>query len=55
MYVGRLDFASEGLLILTDSTPVAKALMESSLERVYLVKINGEITKEIIKRLWKRA
>ncbi|WP_104743254.1 pseudouridine synthase [Helicobacter cinaedi] len=53
MYVGRLDFASEGLLILTDSTPVAKALMESHLERVYLVKINGEITKEIIEAMEK--
>lgn len=48
VYVGRLDFASEGLLILTDSTPVAKALMDSMLERVYLVKINGAITKPMI-------
>ncbi|CAM3380752.1 pseudouridine synthase [Helicobacter labetoulli] len=48
VYVGRLDFASEGLLILTDSTPVAKALMESHLERTYLIKIDGEVTKEMI-------
>ncbi len=42
--VGRLDFASEGLLLLTDSPRVATALMEGDLERVYYVKINGEIT-----------
>lgn len=51
LYVGRLDFASEGLLILTDSAPVAKALMESNLERTYLVKINGEVTKEMIEAM----
>ncbi|WP_334083640.1 pseudouridine synthase [Helicobacter typhlonius] len=50
-YVGRLDFASEGLLILTDSVPVAKALMESPLERSYIVKINAPITQEIIKAM----
>lgn len=48
VYVGRLDFASEGLLILTDSTPVARALMESDLLRTYILKINGFITQEII-------
>lgn len=42
--VGRLDYASEGLLILTDSAEVATLLMSSSLERVYYVKIQGEIT-----------
>lgn len=51
IYVGRLDFASEGLLILTDSTPVAKALMESDLLRTYILKINGPITQEIIKAM----
>ena len=42
--VGRLDFASEGLLLLTDSPKVAQALMESDLERIYKVKIKGSIT-----------
>ena len=51
IYVGRLDFVSEGLLILTDSTPVAKALMESSLERGYILKLNGAITESIIKAM----
>ncbi len=42
--VGRLDFASEGLLLLTDAPHVATKLMESHLERVYYLKIKGYIT-----------
>lgn len=42
--VGRLDFASEGLLLLCDSPKVVSALMHGDLERVYYVKINTEIT-----------
>lgn len=49
--VGRLDYASEGLLILTDSKKVATKLMESELERVYLLKLNGSITQEMIKAM----
>ena len=45
--VGRLDFASEGLLLLTDTSRVASALMESDLERIYKIKIRGEITPQI--------
>lgn len=45
MPIGRLDFASEGLLLLTDSSSVATALMTSDLERVYKIKIKGDITK----------
>ena len=45
--VGRLDFASEGLLLLTDTSRVASSLMESDLERIYKIKIRGEITPEI--------
>ena len=48
MPVGRLDYASEGLLLLCDSVNVATALMQSSLERVYYIKIRGKITDEII-------
>ncbi len=43
--VGRLDYASEGLLLLCDSPSVVSALMHGDLERVYYVKINGEITE----------
>ena len=45
--VGRLDFASEGLLLLTDASHVATALMQSDLERIYKIKIRGEITPDM--------
>jgi 23S rRNA pseudouridine2605 synthase len=43
--VGRLDFATEGVLLLTDSPKVASVLMHSTLERVYRVKIKGAVTE----------
>ncbi len=43
--IGRLDFASEGLLLMTDSPEVATVLMGSNLERVYYVKIKGPVTE----------
>lgn len=46
--VGRLDYASEGLLILTDSVDVATALMESKLDRTYNLKIDKPLTQEMI-------
>ncbi|RDU72314.1 rRNA pseudouridine synthase [Helicobacter aurati] len=48
MPVGRLDFASEGLLILSDNREVVRLLMESSLKRVYLVKIDSVVHQKII-------
>ena len=42
--IGRLDFASTGLLLLTDSPEVATILMQSNLERVYYLKIKGSVT-----------
>jgi len=45
--VGRLDYASEGVLLLTDASKIATALMESDLERIYKIKIKGEVTSEI--------
>ena len=45
--VGRLDFASEGVLLLTDASRVATALMESDLQRTYKIKIKGEITPDM--------
>ena len=45
--VGRLDFATEGLLLLTDASRVANVLMTSSLERVYKVKIKGPVTESM--------
>jgi 23S rRNA pseudouridine2605 synthase len=46
--VGRLDYASEGLLILTDNIEVATALMESDLERTYNLKIDKPVTQEMV-------
>jgi len=46
--VGRLDFASEGLLLLTDNTDVATALMESQLDRTYNLKIDKPVTQEMM-------
>jgi len=43
--VGRLDFASEGLLLLTDASRVATALMTSKMERVYRIKIKGSVSE----------
>ncbi len=43
--IGRLDFATEGLLLLTDASRVANVLMTSNLERVYKVKIKGPVTE----------
>jgi 23S rRNA pseudouridine2605 synthase len=45
--VGRLDYATEGLLLLTDSPKVASVLMHSSLERIYRVKIKGAVTEKM--------
>jgi len=46
--VGRLDFASEGLLLLTDNTEVATALMESQLDRTYNLKLDKPVTQEMM-------
>ncbi len=45
--VGRLDYATDGLLLMTDASRVATALMNSKMERVYKVKIKGEVTPEM--------
>ena len=46
--VGRLDYASEGLLLLTDDVEVATALMESGLDRTYNLKIDKPVTEEMM-------
>jgi len=46
--VGRLDFTSEGLLLLTDNAEVASALMESQLDRTYNLKLDKPVTKEMM-------
>lgn len=49
--IGRLDFASEGLLLLSDSAKVVQSLMESKLERVYLLKLSGLIQEEVFEAM----
>jgi len=46
--VGRLDWASEGLLLLTNDGDFAARLMSpaSQIEKTYLVKVNGLLTPE---------
>ena len=49
--VGRLDFASEGLLLLSDDKEIASILMQSNLEREYILKLNGMITEKMIEAM----
>jgi 23S rRNA pseudouridine2605 synthase len=46
--VGRLDYHSEGLLLLTNDGDVANAIMSAAthLPKTYLVKVNGRLTGE---------
>ena len=51
--IGRLDNDSEGLLILTNNKKVTRLLFSGPQqhERVYLVQINNELTKENLEKL----
>ncbi|NLY04111.1 MAG: rRNA pseudouridine synthase [Campylobacter sp.] len=49
--IGRLDFTSEGLLLLTDAPAIASALMNSNIERMYYLKVKGEVGQEVIKAM----
>jgi 23S rRNA pseudouridine2605 synthase len=46
--VGRLDYHSEGLLLLTNDGEVANAVMSAAthLSKTYVVKVNGRLTTE---------
>ena len=46
--LGRLDYASEGLLLLTDAPEVAETLMHSELPRTYNLKIDKPVTQTMI-------
>ena len=50
---GRLDIDSTGLLILTQDGQLAKKIISpsSSIEKEYVVKVSGDITREKIKKL----
>lgn len=51
--VGRLDYDSEGLLILTDDKQLTHRLLDPKFahERTYLVQVEGQIDDEAIKQL----
>jgi 23S rRNA pseudouridine2605 synthase len=51
--VGRLDYASEGLLIMTNDGELANSLMRaaSGVEKVYLVKVAGRPDEGVLERL----
>ena len=51
MPIGRLDYASEGLLLLSDNVEVVTALMESHLDRTYNLKIDKPITSKMIEAM----
>jgi 23S rRNA pseudouridine2457 synthase len=51
--VGRLDFDSEGLLLLTDDKVITHQLLEPSFahRRTYFVQVEGSITEAAIRKL----
>lgn len=53
--VGRLDFDSEGLLLLTDDKALTHRLLDPKFahKRTYLVQVDGAITQDAIRQLEK--
>jgi len=51
--VGRLDYASEGLLLMTNDGALAQKLTKASshIPKTYLVKISGKPSEQVIQRL----
>ena len=46
--IGRLDYASEGLLLLTDAPEIAEIYMRSHLPRTYNLKIDAPVTDAML-------
>ena len=53
MAIGRLDYASEGLLLLTTDGNVSEQIRSNKVEKEYYAQVDGLITKEVIKHLEK--
>ncbi len=51
MAIGRLDFASEGLLFLTTDGKISQEIRSNKYEKEYYVQVDGLITKEAIDQL----
>lgn len=53
MAIGRLDYASEGLLLLTTDGKVSAEIRSNKHEKEYYVQVDGIITQEAIEQLKK--
>ncbi|MFY9242333.1 MAG: pseudouridine synthase [Polaribacter sp.] len=51
MAIGRLDVASEGLLLLTTDGKISEEIRSSKYEKEYYVQVDGIINKEAVERL----
>jgi 23S rRNA pseudouridine2605 synthase len=49
--IGRLDYTSEGLILLTDDGVLAQRVMRSSIPRNYTLRVRGDVDEEKLKRL----
>jgi 23S rRNA pseudouridine2605 synthase len=49
--IGRLDYASEGILLMTDSPKVADIMMRSKLDRIYNIKIDKPLSIKMEKAM----
>jgi 23S rRNA pseudouridine2605 synthase len=49
--IGRLDYTSEGLILLTDDGALAQRIMRSSIPRHYTLRVRGDVDEEKLKRL----
>ena len=51
MAIGRLDVASEGLLLLTTDGKVSTQVRSKKVEKEYYVQVDGVITQEAVEKL----
>ena len=53
MAIGRLDVASEGLLLLTTNGKVSEEIRSTKYEKEYYVQVDGKINQEAVEKLKK--